>query len=397
MIVANSADNDVGILLGNGDGTFAAQTTFPAGTNPVWIATGNFNPNGGTDTNLDLAVANQGSNNISILLGNGDGTFTAGATLAAGSSPVSVVAANFHDTVAGSTLDLAVANQGDNTISIFEGNGDGTFASPTSLQLPSGFSPTALAAADFNKDGHIDLAVADKGNNTVSIFLGNGDGTFRPRTDYAVGSSPVWISAADFNGDGVLDLAVAANGATTTSDTGSVVSILLGQAGSNGTATGTFAAGAQRDFPAGNGPVSIAVGDYNVDGVADLAVADQGDNAVSILLGLGSGLFSPNFELPVGTSPVSITTGTFSSDNLPDVATANSGSNNLSVILNSSSFSGSSSGLPGSLYPGAEYLDIGLKVKATPRIHLNDDVTLQLAFDISSLSAQNLQHHSGDQ
>ena len=145
------------------------------------------------------------------------------------------------------------------------------------------------------------------------------------------------------------------NGATTTSDTGSVVSILLGQAGSNGTATGTFAAGAQRDFPAGNGPVSIAVGDYNVDGVADLAVADKDDNAVSILLGLGSGLFSPNFELPVGTSPVSITTGIFNSDNLPDVATANNGSNNLSVILNSSSFSGASSGLPGSLYPGAEY------------------------------------------
>ena len=390
LIVANSADNDVGILLGKGDGTFNAQTTFPTGTNPVWIATGNFNPNGGTDTNLDLAVANQGSNNISILLGNGDGTFTAGTTLAAGSSPVSVVTANFHDTVAGSTsLDLAVANQADNSISIFQGNGDGTFKPPTLLQLPSGFLPTALAAADFNKDGHIDLAVADKGNNTVSIFLGNGDGTFQLRTDYAVGSSPVWISAADFNGDGVLDLAVADNGATNTTDTGNVVSILLGQVGSNSTATGTFVAGSQRDFPAGNGPVSIAVGDYNVDGVADLAVADQGDNAVSILLGLGSGLFSPNFELPVGTSPVSITTGIFNSDNLPDVATANNGSNNSSVILNSSSFSGSSSGLPGSLYPGAEYLDIGLKVKATPRIHLNDETTLQLAFDISSLSAQN--------
>ena len=389
LIVANSADNDVGILLGKGDGTFNAQTTYPVGTNPVWIATGNLNPNGGTDTNLDLAVANQGSNNISILLGNGDGTFTAGTTLTAGSSPTSVVAANFHDAIAGSSIDLAVANQGDNSISLFQGNGEGTFKAPTLLQLPSGFFPTALAAADFNKDGHIDLAVADKGNNTVSIFLGNGDGTFQPRTDYAVGSSPVWISPADLSGDGILDLAVAANGATNTSDTGNVVSILLGQTGSNGTATGTFAAGSQRDFPAGNGPVSIAVGDYNVDGVADLAVADQGDNAVSILLGLGSGLFSPNFELPVGTGPLSITTGVFNTDNLPDVATANNGSNNVSVILNSSSFSGSSGGLPGSLYPGAEYLDIGLKVKATPRIHLNDDTTLQLAFDISSLAAQN--------
>ena len=323
------------------------------------------------------------------MLGNGDGTFTAGTPLTTGTSPVSVVAADFHDTIAGSGLDLAVANQADNTISIFQGNGDGTFQAPTLISLPSGYSPAALAAADFNKDGHIDLAVADEGNNTISIFLGNGDGTFQPRTDYPVGSSPVWISAADFNGDGVLDLAVADSGASTSTDTGNVVSILLGQVAANGAATGTFAPGTQRDFPAGNGPVSIAMADYNVDGLADLAVADKGDNAVSILLGLGSGFFSPSFELPVGTSPVSITSGTFNSavNSLTDVATANNGSNSVSVILDSSSFSGTS-GLPGSLYPGGEYLDVGLKVKATPRIHPNDEVTLQLAFDISSLSTQ---------
>ena len=388
LIVANSGDNDVGVLLGNGDGTFGTQTTFPTGTDPVWIATGNLNSAGGTDTNLDLAVANQGSNNISILLGNGDGTFTPGTAVTTGNSPVSVVAANFRDTLVGSTLDLAVANQGDNSISIFSGNGDGTFAAPRLLQLPSGFQPAALAAADFNKDGHIDLAVADEGNNTVSIFLGNGDGTFQNRTDYAVGTSPVWISAADFNADGILDLAVADSGASTATNNGNSVSILLGQVGANGSANGTFAPGTQRDFPAGNEPVSISVGDYNADGEADLAVSAKTDNALSILLGSGGGLFSPNFELPVGTSPVSITTGPFTTSNLSDVAIANSGSNNISVILDSSSFSSLTNGLPGTLFPGAEYLDIGLKVKATPRIHPDNEVTVQLAFDISSLSAQ---------
>ena len=106
-------------------------------------------------------------------------------------------------------LDLIVANHDDNTIYIYTGNGDGTFKAPNIIQLPNGSGPAALAAADFNGDGHPDLVVADEGNATISVFLGNGDGTFGARTDYAVGNSPVWVATGDFNGDGVLDLAVA--------------------------------------------------------------------------------------------------------------------------------------------------------------------------------------------
>jgi Bacterial type II and III secretion system protein/FG-GAP-like repeat len=374
LIVANSADDTISILLGRGDGTFSPATppTFPTGTDPVWIAAGDFN----NDTRLDLAIANKGSNTVSILLGNGDGTFQAGTPVATGNSPVSVVAANFHDSTPNSSLNLAVANQGDNTISIFQGNGDGTFAvSPTVIQLPTGFSPAALAAADFNHDGHIDLAVADQGNNTVSIFLGRGDGTFQTRVDYPTGNSPVWVSTGDFNGDNVLDLAVA-------NQSDNTVSILLGKG------DGTFVPAANPAVPAGLAPTSIAVGDYNVDGRLDLAVADQTDNAVSVLLNLGGGLFGPNFKLSVGTAPASIVSADFNGDGRPDVATANSGSSNASVILNSSSFSGATNGLAGVPFPGVQYLDIGLKVKATPRIHPNDEVTLQLSFDISSLTSQ---------
>jgi hypothetical protein len=153
-------------------------------------------------------------------------------------------------------------------------------------------------------------------------------------------------------------------------------------------ATGTFAAGTTRDFPAGNGPTSIAVADYNQDGLADITVADETDNAVSILLNLGGGIFATNFELPVDKAPLSITTADFNGDDRPDVATANSSASDVTVLLNSASLFGSPLTSSSTPYPGVEYLDVGLKVKATPRIHPNNDVSLQLAFDISSISGQ---------
>ncbi|MGC2330026.1 MAG: FG-GAP-like repeat-containing protein, partial [Candidatus Acidiferrales bacterium] len=278
LIVANSADNTVSVLLGNGDGTFASQVTYPTGTDPVSIATGQFN-NATTAVNNDdfpdLAVANKAANTVSILLASpsGDGTFQPKVDIPTGNAPVSVVSANFHDLngVAGA-VDLAVANQGDNTISIFQGNGDGTFRAPTLIALPAGFEPTGLAAADLNDDGHIDLVVADQGNNTFSVLLGNGDGTFQPRKDYATGNAPVYVAFGDFNGDGALDIAVANNGAPTSTNTGNTVSIYYNQISNENVPTGTFVAGTTRDFAAGIGPTSIAVADYNLDGLADLVV-----------------------------------------------------------------------------------------------------------------------------
>jgi hypothetical protein len=384
LIVSNFTDNTVSVLLGNGDGTFETQTTFPTGTGPVWIATGAFQTIA-NNQNIDLAVANETANTISILLGNGDGTFQAKTDIAAGNGPVSVLAKNFHDLNGLGALDLAVANHNDNTIYLYEGNGDGTFQKPSVIQLPTGFSPAGMVAADFNGDGHIDLAVADEGNATVSVFLGNGNGTFGARADYATGNSPVWVSTADFNGDLVPDLAVA-NKADNT------VSVLFGNiasgtAGVNAIGAGTFAT--QSAYPAGTGPTSIAVADYNIDGLPDLAVTAQGDNAVAVLLNLSGGTFGPDFELPVGTTPVSIVSADFNGDGRPDAATANNGSANVSVVLNSSNFSPTSSNaFTGTGFPGVQYIDVGLKVKATPRIHLNNEVTLQLEFDISSLSGQ---------
>jgi len=408
LIVANEQSGNIGVLLGNGvtdgDGTFANQVTYStdpanAASDPVWIAMGVFDESTGLP---DIAVANRASNNVGILLQNsaGDGTFQAATTIPTGRSPVSVIAAQFHTGASANHVDLAVTNQADNSISIFTGNGNGTFVTPaTILQLPAGYEPAGMTAVDLNGDGNIDLVVADEGNNSVSVFLGNGDGTFQPRTDYATGNSPVYVAAADFNEDGILDLATANNGAPTTNNSGDSVSILLGQKTSAGTASGTFAPGPTRDYPAGASPTSLVVGDFNVDGLPDLVVADgnnastgaTGDNAISVLIGGGDGSFSSNFELPVGTNPQSVTSADFNDDSEPDIATANFGSNNVTVILNSSSVFSGGTGLNGSIgtpYPNVQYIDLGLKVKATPHIHPDDEVTLDLDFTISSLAAQ---------
>ena len=221
--------------------------------------------------------------------------------------------------------------------------------------------------------------MSTRSTTPVSVFLSNGDGTFQPRTDYATGVAPVYVATGDFNGDGILDLAVANN-------TDGTVSILFGQAGSNGAANGTFAP--QTAYIAGTGPTSIAVADYNLDGILDLAVTDSTSNTVSLLFGLTGGAFNSNYELAVGTDPLSIVTADFNGDGLPDGAIVNQGSNTVSVILNETSSATTSTGGQGTQFPSSEYLDIGMKIKATPRIHLNDEVTLQLHFELTSLAGQ---------
>jgi type II secretory pathway component GspD/PulD (secretin) len=380
LIVANQADNTVSVFLGNGDGTFASPVTYPTGQGPVWIATGDFN----NDGNVDLAVADKSANTVSILLGNGDGTFQPKLDYPTGSVPVSVVAADFNGD---GNLDLAVANQADNTISVLFGNGSAGFGAIAGIPsvLAAGGSPTALATGNFNAATYssgssiVDLAVANQNDNTVSIFPGNGNGTFRARTDYATGAGPVYVATGDFNGDGITDLATANMKDNT-------VSILFGQAGSTGTANGTF--GTSIAYEAGTGPSSIAVADYNLDGIQDLAVADSGGNSVALLFGLTGGTFNVPYVLNVGNDPLSVFTADFDGSGTPDGAIANNASNTVSVVLNNTTPSSGLVGAPGTQFPYSEYIDLGLKIKVTPRIHRNDDVTLQLHFDLTGLAGQ---------
>ncbi|TLY46615.1 MAG: VCBS repeat-containing protein [Nitrospirae bacterium] len=323
LAVANTAANTVSVLLGNGDGTFPAAPFYGVGSNPQSIAMGDFN----SDGKRDLAVANAGSNTVSILLGNGDGTFQAAQAFAAGSGPVSVVARDFNGD---GNLDLAVADYGSNndssnatvdtTVSVLLGNGDGTFQAARTFEAGSG--PYALAVGDFNRDGKLDLAVADLGPSTqragtVSVLLGNGDGTFQVARTFAVGNTIWSVAVGDFNGDGKLDLAVPDGGANS-------VSVLLG----NG--DGTFQA--TQSFPVGTSPVYVAVGDFNGDRVQDLAVANYFDFTVSVLLGNGNGTFHAAGTFAVSSFPWSLAVDDFNGDGVQDLAAANLGSTTVSVL-----------------------------------------------------------------
>ena len=225
---------------------------------------------------------------------------------------------------------------------------------------------------DLNGDGHADLVVADQGNNSISVFLGNGDGTFQNRTDYPTGDAPVSVAFGDFNGDGAEDIAVANQ-----QQLGD--GLLQSNERHHQGAPRQIRSGPSRDFAVGNSPTGISVADYNADGVSDIAVFNKADNAITVLLNAGNGLFTALPEIPVATAPAGIATADFNGDGLPDAVTADSGSAQATVVINSSSLFGSSTGLNsfGTPYPGVQYLDIGLKVKATPRIHPNDDVTLE--------------------
>jgi Bacterial type II and III secretion system protein/FG-GAP-like repeat len=388
--VANFTDGTLTLFDGNPTtpGSFLTGTTIPVGAGPTWISTGFFNTKTDTsNTIVDLAVANQTAGTVSILHGNGDGTFTVepSLTLPSGAGPTAIAVGDFNDD---GFADLAVVNKNANTVSIFLGNGDETFQTPTTLV--TGNAPTSIVAQAFNPNapGIIDLAVTNSTDNTLQIFLGNGKGTFTNGVTYNTGVTPVFVASADMNLDGNLDLVVADSGAATTTNTvGNSVSVFLG----NGDGTFILPGGTRMDFAAGTTPTSFVIADFNDDGIPDLIVTASGDDAVALMLGAGGGFLNAPIEVPVGTTPDSIATADFNGDGLPDVAVSNFGSNTASVILDSSSLIGllSSNGV-GTQFPNAEYIDIGLKVKATPRVHENGDVSLQFEFTLSSLAGNSL-------
>src|SRR5260370_2689642 len=254
---------------------------------------------------------------MSILLGNGDGTFQAAVDYAAGLNPRDIVA---RDLNGDGKLDLIVTNSGTNTISVYIGNGDGTFKPQVTYTV--GNSARAVVVGDFNKDGKLDLAVTNTNDNTVSILLGNGDGTFKPQVTYATGNAPWFLCTGDFLGNGNLDLAIANN-------TDNNVSILLG----NG--DGTFQA--QQTYPPAahlTGAHSIETYDFNGDGLLHLVAANNGSNNISILLGNGNGSFQNPINFTVGNGPKGMFLGDLNADGRADIAVANVTAGNVSVLLN---------------------------------------------------------------
>jgi hypothetical protein len=337
------------------------------GSFPIATVLGDFN----NDGKLDLAMVNYGSQTVSVALGNGDGTFQAPVTFAVGLAPTGIALGDFnHD----GNLDLAVTNYEADDVSILLGDGNGSFAAQ--VTYATGHRPSGIVVADFNGDGNLDLAIADTFGTAVTVLLGHGDGTFLPDspTSFTVGVNPIGIATADFNGDGYADLVVAnANDGT--------VSLLLGRG------NGIFQSQIVIPVSAANELAAVAVGDFNGDGVADLALPDNEGNQVFVLLGIngvsfeapvaynagtsgtgefgialadfrgtgnldiavtnagdstvsllrnagnGSGAFLTEVSFPVGNEPWGAAAGDLNGDGLPDLVTANYGANTASVLL----------------------------------------------------------------
>jgi FG-GAP-like repeat/Abnormal spindle-like microcephaly-assoc'd, ASPM-SPD-2-Hydin len=208
LIVVNYYDGTVSVLLGNGDGTFQPHMDWSSGDayTLVSVAVGDFNG----DNRLDLAVGGS-SDSVSILLGNGDGTFQPPLIYATKYGSGSVLAGDFSGD---GVLDLALLGSDSNLkgyVTLLLGNGDGTFQG--GLNYVVGTAPSAMLTTDLNGDGKLDILVLNEGSNSVSVLLGGGDGNFLTRVDYSTsGYSPMSLTAADFNADGRLDLAIAAEG-----------------------------------------------------------------------------------------------------------------------------------------------------------------------------------------
>jgi len=267
------------------------------------VAVGDFNGDG----KLDLAVGNERSDTVSILLGDGTGNFTLVSSPATGDYPVSVAVGDFNGD---GKLDLAVANLNNSNLSILLGDGMGDFTLASSPA--TGTLPGSVAIGDFNGDGELDLAVGDLLTNTVSVLLGDGTGNFILASSPGTGDTPASVAVGDFNGDGKLDLAVA----NFNDFHNHTVSILVGDGTGNFTLASTPGAGPY--------PCCVAVGDFNGDNKLDLAVTNSAYiNTVSVLLGDGTGNFTLSSSLPTGIDPFSVVVGDFNGDGRLDLAVVN--------------------------------------------------------------------------
>ncbi|MCU1262484.1 MAG: repeat-containing protein, partial [Bryobacterales bacterium] len=310
-------------VTGNPSGTLAAASPIGAGVFPSSAAAADFNGDG----KPDLAIPNASDGTVTLLLGNGSGGFApaAGSPFKVGNNPTSIAAADFNGD---GKPDLVIANANDNTVTVLIGDGTGLFAPASGSPFAAGNFPVSVAAGDLNGDGNLDLAIANLNSSRVTVLLGNGAGGFSaaPGSPFAAGAQPIFLVVADFNGDGFNDIALADFGAKQ-------VTLLLG----NGAAG--FSPAPKSPISVGTNPSSLAVGDFNKDGQPDLVVTNSSDNTATMLLGDGAGGFTPSAQSPLATGkfPSFVTAGDLDGDGNPDVAIVNQNDNSITVLLGNGS------------------------------------------------------------
>lgn len=354
-------------------GCFGAVSNYSVHYNPLAIVSADFNG----DNKMDLATVNGGTNQVSVLLGVGNGTFNPAISYQTAFGDKALTTADFNGD---GNVDLAMVNGGN--VQLLMGTGTGSFAFPSYIFLAH--APMYIIAADFNNDGKPDIATVNSLQNfNISVVLNTGNNTFAPEVFYsALGAAE--IAAGDFNGDGNLDIAIGRSGQTLTSS----FSVLYG------TGTGTFSAVVH--YPIGIFVNGIIVADFNSDGKSDLAMTSEVFNDVFVALGTGTGSFVTPVSYPVGTFPNDLKAADLNGDGKLDLAVSNYSSNNVSVLYGSGnggfgasfnySLASSPTGITAADFNGDGKSDLALSLDYyTATVLLNTSSTISITASTASL------------
>jgi hypothetical protein len=321
ITVANWGIDNVGVVLGYGNGSFGMPTMYSTdfGSHPLAMAVGDFN----NDSNLDITVCNWNRGNIGLFLGYGNGTFRSMVAFSTGhdSGPTAISIADINNDA---HLDIIVANEVSNNMGIFFGHGNGSFAEQTVYSTGDSSAPYCTAVGDFNNDHYLDIVVANFNADNIGVFFGYGNGTFGNFETYetGVGSGPAYVKIGDFNNDKQLDLVVI-------NENSGNVGIFFGYG------DGTFTSMAVVPLMGSSGALSVVVGNFNNDTRLDFAVADPVSDSIRIFIGSGSRPFGGQTTFSVGddSHPSFVAIGHFNNDNLLDIAITNYATNSLGILL----------------------------------------------------------------
>ena len=320
LVTANFAADTVSILTANGDGTFQPAQTLElaGGRGPSRVAVADLD----SDGRVELVTANEATNDLTILSSHTDGTFRATRVWLGGAQlPTDVQATDVN---ADGKPDLVIVNRGSHDATVLIGLGNALFREPRRVLLNGAQSPTRVQVTDLNSDGSLDLLTANAGTDDIAVVWGNGDGTFQSVHERVIsdGKSPQAAALADFDGDGHLDVATA-------NIDSNDVTLLLGQG------NGTFGGPTYLQLDQGSQPAAIAAADLDGDGFEDLVTANSNQHTAAVLFGVGDGTFSRPMNLYLGGAlePRDVVVADFNLDGHVDLVTANAGSDDTALLL----------------------------------------------------------------